>query len=81
MYFIRQNNWYGNINPQQCIRGFLGHNETCTLHFAVCQPLPANVCGDGSSTGVCQIVNSTGATNKYDTGKLDFVIDDQGKLF
>ena len=81
MYCIRLNNWYGNINPQQCIGGLFGHNETCTVHFAVCQPLPANVCGDGNNTGVCQIVVNSTHVNKYDTGKLDLVIDDQSKLF
>ena len=81
MYSIRQKDWYGNINPQQCIGGFFGQNETCTIDFAVCRPLPANVCGDGGSTGVCQtFVNSAGA-KKYDTGKVDFVVHEQSKLF
>ena len=78
--FIRQDNWYGKVNPENCVGGLFSHNETCTVHFAVCQPLPANVCGDGSSTGICQsVVNSTGGIN-YDIGKIDFVVREQSKL-
>ena len=79
--FIRQDNWYGSINPQTCLGGVFGHNKACTVHFAVCQPLPASVCGDGSNTGICQsVVNSTGGINNYDIGKIDFVVHELSKL-
>ena len=79
---ISQNDWYGSINPEQCIGGLFSHDKTCTLHFAVCQPLPASVCGDGTNTGICQsVVNSTGSINNYDIGKIDFVVHELSKLF
>ena len=82
LYFIRQNNWYGRVDPKNCIGGLFGHYQACTLHFAVCQPLPANVCHDGNNTGICQsVVNSTGGINNYDIGKMNFVVYEQSKLF
>ena len=82
MYFIRQNNWYGKVDPENCVGGEpFTKNKACTVHFAVCQPLPASVCGDGSSTGICQsVVNSTGGNNNYDIGKIDFVVHELSKL-
>ena len=43
------------VDTENYVGGRLfGKNEACTVHFALCQPLPANVCCDDNNTGICK---------------------------
>ena len=74
----RQPTWFANIkDPSQCA-GDSG-DSTCTVKFSVCGPLPPNVCGDGNSTGFCQIINSV-IPIEHDTGKQSLIVRETSKL-
>ena len=48
------------------------------MKFSVCGPLPPDVCGDGNSTGFCQIINSV-IPIEYDTGKQSLIVSEASK--
>ena len=75
----RQPTWFANIkDPTQCASG--SGDSTCTVKFSVCGPLPPDVCGDGNSTGFCQIINSP-IPIEHDTGKQSLIVSEASKCF
>ena len=75
----REPTWFANINdPSQCA-GDSGDSD-CTVKFSVCGPLPPDVCGDGDSTGFCQIINSV-MPIEHDTGKQSLIVNEASKSF
>ena len=73
----RQPTWFANIkDPSQCASG--SGDSTCTVKFSVCGPLPPDVCGDGNSTGFCQIINSV-IPIEHDTGKQSLIVSEASK--
>ena len=48
------------------------------MKFSVCGPLPPDVCGDGNSTGFCQVINSV-IPIEHDTGKQTFIVHETSK--
>ena len=75
----REPTWFANIkDPSQCA-GDSGDSD-CTVKFSVCGPLPPNVCGDGDSTGFCQVINSV-MPIEHDTGKQSLIVNEASKCF
>ena len=73
----RQPTWFAYIkDPSQCA-GYSG-DSICTVKFSVCGPLPPNVCGDGNSTGFCQVINSV-IPIEHDTGKQSLIVNEASK--
>ena len=73
----RQPTWFANItDPRQCAGD--SRDSDCTVEFSVCGPLPPDVCGDGNSTGFCQVINSVIPT-EHDTGKQTFIVSETSK--